>query len=98
MIMTQAKEDFVLVFPKGMCGEKTINVHVSPFTLKDVVKQIMTTQDAVFGDLCIVQAGIEYNGFNENTLMVACSTYTKGEIIFFTAEDDVQLINQTIYE
>lgn len=93
--MTQAKEDFVLVFPKGMCGEKTINVHVSPFTLKDLVKQILISQQSVFGNLCIVQAGLEYDFQYGNSLMMACTTGKRGQVKFFTEDDDVQQVIET---
>jgi len=84
--MTQAKEDFILVFPKGMCGEKTIKVHVNPFSVRNVVKQILESQELVFGTICLVQDVFD------NILMVV--TASKG-IQFFTEDDDVEQIKET---
>ena len=86
--MIQAKEDFILVFPKGMCGEKTIKVHVSPFSVRNVVKQILESQELVFGTICVVQ------DFYGSVMMIACRTESKG-IKFFTEDDDVEQIKET---
>lgn len=84
--MIQAKEDFVLVFPKGMCGEKTIKVHVSPFSIRNVVKQILESQELVFGTICIVQDTLD------NILMIAAAN---NGVQFFTEDDDVEQIKGT---
>ncbi len=51
----EVKKDYILVFPKGMCGEQTIKVHVSPFAIQRVVTQILETQELVFGQICLVK-------------------------------------------
>ena len=86
--MIQAKEDFIFVFPKGMCGEITIKVHVNPFSIKEVVTQIMTSQGLVFGNLCIVQ------DMFDTIFMTAFYTDTKG-IKFLTEDDEVKQIKET---
>lgn len=86
--MIQAKEDFILVFPKGMCGEITIKVHVNPFSVKEMVTQIMKSQGLVFGDLCIVK------DMFDTIFMTAFYTDTKG-IKFLTEDDEVKQIKET---
>ncbi len=84
--MINSKEDFILIFPKGMCGEKTIKVHVSPFTIKEVVKQILESQELVFGTICLVQDVLD------KVLMVAVKA---NGIKFFTEDDDIEQIKET---
>ena len=86
--MIQAKEDFVLVFPKGICGENTTTIHVNPFSVKEVVGQMMKSHELVFGDVCIIQDAYG------DTLMMAYYTDNKG-IKFFTEDDDVKQIKDT---
>lgn len=86
--MIQTKEDFVLVFPLGMCDEKTIKVHISPFSVKEVVKQILKSQGLVFGTLCIVQ------DIYDNILVIAYYTESNG-VKFFTEDDEVKQIKET---
>lgn len=51
----EVKKDYILVFPKGMCGEQTIKIYVSPFAMQRIVTQILETQELVFGQICLVK-------------------------------------------
>ena len=78
-----AKQDFILVFPLGICGEKTINVHTSPVSVTSVAAQIIKSQGLVFGDLCIIKDtkenvwAIEYSGEKDQEPKV----YTQDNIL-----------------
>ncbi len=88
--MLQTKEDYTLMFPCGMCGEKTINVHTNPLSVKDVAAQVMKSQSLVFGDLCIIKdrwdnvLGIAYQGDRDGN-----------GPRFYTEDDDVKQIKMT---
>lgn len=83
------KQDYILTFPKGMCGgDKTINLRLNPLMVKDVVKQIMVSQPLVFGDTCIIQDS------HNNVLGIAYQG-EKGEVKFYTEDDDVEQIKET---
>lgn len=78
-----AKQDFILVFPLGICGEKTINVHTSPVSVTSVAAQVIKSQGLVFGDLCIIKDtddnvwAIEYCGEKDQEPKV----YTQDNIL-----------------
>lgn len=82
------KQDYVLIFPKGMSGDKTINLRINPLLVKDVVTQIMVSQPLVFGDTCIVQ------DIHDNVLGIAYQG-EKGGVRFFTEDDEVEQIKET---
>lgn len=85
------KQDYVLVFPNGMCGQNTITVSMNPLSVRAVVKQIIVSQPLVFGDLCIIKddnedvIGIAYQGERDG-----CSGVT-----FYTEDNEVEQIKQT---
>ncbi len=78
-----AKQDFILVFPFGICGEKTINVHTSPVSVTAVAAQVIKSQGSTFGDLCIIKDNsdnvwaIEYYGDKDKEPKV----YTEDDIL-----------------
>lgn len=78
-----AKQDFILVFPLGICGEKTINVHTTPASVTSVAAQVIKSQGLVFGDLCIIKDNngnvwaIEYYGDRDKEPKV----YTEDDIL-----------------
>lgn len=82
------KQEYVLIFPKGMCGDKTINLRLNPLMVKDVAKQIMESQPLVFGDTCIIQDS------HNNVLGIAYQS-EMGGIRFYTEDDDVEQIKET---
>lgn len=82
------KQNYVLMFPKGMSGDKTINLRINPLLVKDVVTQILESQPLVFGDTCIVQ-DIEHN------VLGIAHQGDKGGVKFFTEDDEVEQIKKT---
>lgn len=82
------KQDYVLIFPNGMSGEKTIRLYLNPLMVKDVVKQIMESQPLVFGETCIIQDG-------HNNVLGISYQGEKGGIRFYTEDDVVEKIKET---
>lgn len=85
------KQDYVLVFPNGMCGSNTINVNMNPLSVREVVKQIIVSQPLVFGDLCIIKDA------KENVIGIAYQGERDGCGVTFYTEDNevVEQIKQT---
>lgn len=77
----EVKKDYILIFPKGMCGEQTIKVHVSPFAIQRVVAQILETQELVFGLICLVKERT-----SDDILAVAVKHHG---VQFFTEDNDL---------
>lgn len=82
------KQEYVFIFPKGMNGDKTINMRLNPLLVKDVAKQILESQPLVFGDTCIIQDNYD------NVLGIAYQG-EKGGVKFYTEDDDVEQIKET---
>lgn len=76
------RQDYVLVFPMGMCGKKTINVRVNPLSIRAVVKQIIISQPLVFGCLCIIKDS------KENVVGIAHQG-KETKVKFYTEDDDI---------
>lgn len=85
-----AKQDFILVFPLGICGEKIINVHTTPVSVTSVAAQVIKSQGLVFGDLCIIKDkddnvwAIEYYGDKDKEPKV----YTQDDILVQIKESE----------
>jgi len=89
--MINPNMEFVLVFPEGMCGKKTINVTASPLSIKDIASQVLKSQCMVFGTICMI-----CEAANDDNVLAFLRMDDRAKIKFYTEDTNaIQQVKET---